>query len=161
MKIHMDEMRAMKQHNCCMIMVAMFSLMLPCVATEAVQSAAKTVLENMTGKNIAKLYKTRTEAENPDQREVIIQACIAGLYAIGDTKNAKKINQDKNRDGVIHSLMKECDLCRGEGRSQVGCYKCKGSGACQNWKCKNGTVIGIFGTREKTGYVQITELRVI
>ena len=144
-----------------MVMATIVALMLPCNAKASVQVAAKTAAENMTVKNIAKLYKVRTEAENPDQREVIIQACIAGLYAIGDTKNAKKINQDKNRDGVIHSLMKECDLCRGEGRSQVGCYKCKGSGACQNWKCKNGTVIGIFGTREKTGYVQITELRVI
>ena len=151
----------MKRYKCFMVMAAMVALMLPCNANEAVQAAAKTAAENMTGKNIAKLYKVRTEAENPDQREVIIQACIAGLYAIGDTKNAKKINQGENRDGFIDSLMKECDLCRGEGRSQVGCYKCKGSGACQNWKCKNGTVIGIFGTREKTGYVQITELRVI
>ena len=130
----------MKLHKCFMVMAAMVALMLPCDANEAVQAAAKTAAENMTGKNIAKLYKVRTEAENPDQREVIIQACIAGLYAIGDTKNAKKINQGENRDGFIDSLMKECDLCHGEGRSQEGCYKCKGSGACQNRKCNNGTV---------------------
>ena len=130
----------MKLHKCFMVMAAMVALMLPCNASEAVQAAATAAAENMTGKNIAKLYKVRTEAENPDQCEVIIQACIAGLYAIGDTKNAKKINQGENRDGFIDSLMKECDLCHGEGRSQEGCYKCKGSGACQNRKCNNGTV---------------------
>ena len=133
----------MKRYKCFMVMAAMVALMLPCNANEAVQAAAKTAAENMTGKNIAKLYKVRTEVENPDQREVIIQACIAGLYAIGDTKNAKKINQGENRDGFIDSLMKECDLCHGEGHSQEGCYKCKGSGACQNRKCNNGTVMGV------------------
>ena len=130
----------MKRYKCFMVMAAMVALMLPCNASEAVQAAATAAAENMTGKNIAKLYKVRTEAENPDQCEVIIQACIAGLYAIGDTKNAKKINQGENRDRFIDSLMKECDLCHGEGRSQEGCYKCKGSGACQNRKCNNGTV---------------------
>ena len=133
----------MKRYKCFMVMAAMVALMLPCNANEAVQVAAKTAAENMTGKNISKLYKVRTEAENPDQREVIIQACIAGLYAIGDTKNAKKINQGEVRDGFIDSLMKECDLCHGEGHSQEGCYKCKGSGTCQNRKCNNGTVMAV------------------
>ena len=133
----------MKRSNCYMLMAVAFSLMLPCVASEAVQTAAKDVLENMTGKNLAKLYKVRTEAETADQREVIVQACISGLYAIGDAKNAKKINQGASRDDFMASLMVECDLCHGAGCSQGSCYKCKGSGACQNRKCSNGTVMGV------------------
>ena len=130
----------MKRYRYFMVMLTMSVMVLPSYASEAVQMAAKTAFENLTGKNIAKLYKTRIEVEDPDQCEVIMQACIAGLYAIGDAKNARQINQGRNRDGFIDSLMKECDLCHGEGHSQEGCYKCKGSGACQNRKCNNGIV---------------------
>lgn len=123
------------------VMAVMMALMLPCVANEAVQLAAKTALESMTGKNLAKLYKARTEADNSNQREVIVQACIAGLYAIGDSKNAKKISQGVNSAEFVESFMRECDLCYGGGSSQEWCYKCNGSGACQNRKCNNGIVI--------------------
>ena len=123
------------------VMAVMMALMLPCVANESVHLAAKTALESMTGKNLAKLYKARTEADNSNQREVIVQACIAGLYAIGDSKNAKKISQGVNSAEFVESFMRECDLCYGGGSSQEGCYKCNGSGACQNRKCNNGIVI--------------------
>ena len=122
-------------------LLAMVSSMVrPCEANEAVQSAAKAALEKMSGGNLGKLYKVRSQAETAKRREMVIKACVAGLYAIGDAKNAMKVSEDLGGDDYVSSFMSECGRCDGAGSLPQNCYKCKGGGKCQNSKCKDGTV---------------------
>lgn len=122
-------------------LLAMVSSMVrPCEANEAVQSAAKAALEKMSGGNLGKLYKVRSQAETAKRREMVIKACVAGLYAIGDAKNAMKVSENLSGDDYVSSFMSECGRCDGAGSLPRNCYKCKGGGKCQNSKCKDGTV---------------------
>ena len=97
-----------------LILVALaFSMMLPCVANEQVQAAAKAALENVTGGKLGKLYKVRRQAETTDRREMIVKACVAGLYAIGDSKNVVKIQDELNEKDFFFSFTDECGVCNG------------------------------------------------
>lgn len=82
---------------------------------------------------------------------MIIKACVAGLYAVDDIKNATKIKVGVNLDDFVDAFTTECTACRGKGVASKSCSNCRGSGDCQNSKCENGrtTFVGISG-REQT-----------
>lgn len=124
-------------------LLAVVLLPQPCEANEAVQTAAKTAVENVTGKTLGKLYKARSQASTPVRNKMDVRACIAGLYAIGDVKNAQKISEGVGEDAFISSLMDVCEGCNGEGVSSQPCYTCKGTGSCQNRKCNDGVVTSV------------------
>lgn len=117
-----------------------FSLALPCQANKDVQIAAKAAHENMTGGTLGKLYKTREKAPSDERREMVVKACVAGLYAIGDVKNAKKIQEDLDDGDFPFEFTEVCGACDGAGAQPKACVKCKGAGRCTNWKCHDGMV---------------------
>lgn len=133
--------RTVKRYKFCLAMMLVALSVLPCVANEAIQAAAKTVSENLTGKNLAKLYKVRGRGSTPVRSEMALKACVAGLCAVGDEKNAKKLNDELAGRAYISSFMDVCPSCNGEGALQGACYKCKGTGSCQNRKCNGGSVV--------------------
>lgn len=125
---------------CFMLLAMEASLALPCKANEKVQVAAKTALTNLTTRSLGKLYKVRDQAEDAEQKETLLKACVAGLHAIGDTKNAAKVAGELDGDDFLFSFSAECSGCNGEGMTEKPCSKCKGTGRCQNWKCDEGVV---------------------
>ena len=136
----------MKRYKVVFLFAMVASWMMIGEANDAVQTAAKTALRDVNGTSLGKLYKVRKQAETAERQEMIVQACVAGLYAIGDVKNARKISEGLDCDEFLRSLTDECCECNGEGRSRRSCYKCRGSGACQNRKC-NGGVVNVEGFR--------------
>lgn len=116
------------------------SFVLPCKANENVQIAAKTALTNLTTRSLGKLYKVRDQTETSEERETVLKACVAGLHAIGDTKNAAKVAGELDGDDFLFTFTTECSGCNGEGSTQTPCSKCKGTGRCQNRKCEEGMV---------------------
>ena len=136
----------MKQYKSFMVLVtisllvAMSMMALPCNANEKVQIAAKTALTNLTTRSLGKLYKVRDLTETSAERETVLKACVAGLHAIGDVKNAAKVAGQLNGDDFLSLFTTECSGCNGEGSTQTPCSKCKGTGGCQNRKCNKGMV---------------------
>lgn len=124
-------------------------LVLPCAANWEVQSAAETALKNVTGSSLGKLYRTRSEATTPARQEMVIQACVAGLYAIDDVKNAVKLG--KGLGDFTNSFVEDCSQCKGKGTTQRTCYRCKGTGKCPNGGCREGVVIepGVSGNQSE------------
>ena len=51
----------MNQNKQFILVALASSMMLPCVANEQVQAAAKAALENVTGGKLGKLYKVRSQ----------------------------------------------------------------------------------------------------
>ena len=131
----------MKRYKVVFLFAMVASWMMIGEANDAVQTAAKTALRDVNGTSLGKLYKVRKQAETAERKEIVVKACVAGLYAIGDLKNARKIGEGLDVDELLDSFMSECDLCRGEGCSSRNCYKCKGAGTCQNSGCHDGRVI--------------------
>lgn len=131
----------MKRYKVVFLFAMVASWMMIGEANDAVQTAAKTALRDVNGTSLGKLYKVRKQAETAERKEIVVKACVAGLYAIGDLKNARKIGEGLDVDELLDSFMSECDLCRGEGCSSRKCYKCKGAGTCQNSGCHDGRVI--------------------
>lgn len=131
----------MKRYKVVFLFAMVASWMMIGEANDAVQTAAKTALRDVNGTSLGKLYKVRKQAETAERKEIVVKACVAGLYAIGDLKNARKIGEGLDVDELLDSFMSECDLCRGEGCSSRNCYKCKGAGTCQNSGCHEGRVI--------------------
>lgn len=136
----------MKQYKSFMVLVtisllvAMSMMALPCNANENVQIAAKTALTNLTTRSLGKLYKVRDQTKTSAERETVLKACVAGLHAIGDVKNAAKVAGQLNGDDFLSLFTTECSGCNGEGSTQTPCSKCKGTGGCQNRKCNKGMV---------------------
>ena len=120
----------MKQNKQFMLLALAFLLTLPCVAHEQVQLAAKAALGNMTNRSISELYKVRNAAANPDRREIVVQATIAGLYAVGDAEKARKLESELCDDGFgsavfLSSFMDDCANCK--TRPSSACGSCGGA----------------------------------
>ena len=120
----------MNQNKQFILVALASSMMLPCVANEQVQAAAKAALGNMTSRSISELYKVRSAASNQDRREIVVQATVAGLYAVGDAEKARKIEIELCNDGFgsavfLSSFMDDCINCK--TRSSSACGRCGGS----------------------------------
>ena len=122
------------------LLVSMSMMVLPCKANENVQIAAKTALTNLTTRSLGKLYKVKDQTETSELRETVLKACVAGLHAIGDAKNATKVAEELDGDDFLFLFTTECSSCHGEGSTETSCAKCKGTGNCQNRKCDGGVV---------------------
>lgn len=138
--IQENVLRVVKLNSAFILLLVIALLTLPCEANDAVQTAAKTALTNLTTRSLGKLYKVRDQAETSELRETVLKACVAGLYAVGDTKNATKVKKGLGGDDFLFSLTTECSSCNGEGSTEKSCSKCKGTGNCQNRKCNDGVV---------------------
>ena len=140
----------MKRYKCLMSLMLICSLISIGGANEVVQSSAQTAVKNVNGTSLGKLYKVRNQAETEERKKIVIKACVAGLYAIGDMKNAQRISAGLEGEEFVGSFMDDCPQCNGEGAAQRECYKCKGTGSCQNGGCHEGKVIieGFNGYRK-------------
>lgn len=148
----------MKQYKSFMVLTvipllgSMSMMALPCTANENVQIAAKTALTNLTTRSLGKLYRMREHTETPEEEEMVVKACVAGLYAIGDEKNALKIKDRLSGDDFMRSFITDCGGCGGEGGKQTPCPMCKGSGKCQNRKCNGGMVPHVGLDKRSAGF---------
>lgn len=79
----------------------------------------------------------------------VYEAVCAGLIAIGDKENYRKVRTRlPDAPAFEDRMLSPCTLCQGAGHKDVVCKKCGGSGACYYPQCRNGyrTLTPLAGT---------------